>query len=122
MKLIKIPRLPHFLEPFRLRYDGKYINIEGKNLNHPLTTYGLHAGNDGECPILDYDTTDLAGTVYEVKYAFPFIKEVTKDEIIIDLGQCKHHPFDRDTDQNEDEYCTICGFITNEYLDDEDVF
>lgn len=38
---------------------------------------------------------------------------------------CKHHPFDRDIDKNENQYCTLCGKITKTAEDlygQEDIF
>ena len=48
----------------------------------------------------------------------------TKELLLQKIKQCKHHPFDRDINENEEQYCTICGTVTKSavelYPDDDD--
>ena len=68
--------------------------------------------------ILEFGNTECVRIIgSNVPYATHSISKIK--------GYCKHDPFDRDIDWNENQYCTICGKITKtseELYPDEGIF
>jgi len=76
---VRIPIEPNFVGGYRLEYDGKYITLHGKDSRYEVNAY--FKPNPPE-----YEEMVLVPVVLEVRNANPQIKEVTDNEIIVDLG------------------------------------
>lgn len=76
---IRIPVLEHYAGGYRLKYDGKYVSLYGKDKNYKGFKFN---DNDEDW----FEEMVLIPVVEEVRNATPEILEVNDSEILIDLG------------------------------------
>jgi hypothetical protein len=77
-RIINVPIEDHWLPPYRLEYDGKYIGLYGRDKTYPIWGYGMSEPVPGE-----YEEMILIPVVLEVRNANPKILEVRETEIVI---------------------------------------
>lgn len=83
---VVIKRKDHWLEPFRIEYDSKYITLFGKDKNYECLFHQSAFPNEPpeyEEMVLPY-SVDGNGCI-EIRNAQPFIKSVTEKTIIIQM-------------------------------------
>lgn len=83
MDEIKVQVEPHWLPPYRLEYDGKYITLFGKDKNYPIPDYFNSGENMG------FEEMVLVPCVEEVRKARPIIKSFDDNEVVIELNLSK---------------------------------
>lgn len=77
--IIRIPILNHYAGGYRLKYDGKYITLFGRD-----KTYKGFKFNDADEDW--FEEMVLIPVVKEIRNASPQIIEVTDTDIVVDLG------------------------------------
>ena len=74
---IIIPRESHWMEPFRIEYDGKYITLFGKDANYQVPDYGGHGQ-------IEYEEMVLVPVVEEIRNIMP--RYAVSDKDFVEIG------------------------------------
>jgi hypothetical protein len=77
--VMRIPIEDHWRGGYRIEYDGKYVALYGGDANYKGMNYGTTTEDW-------YEEMVLVPIVIEERGLAPTIKDVTKDEILLDLG------------------------------------